>query len=64
MVFDCSARFGGISLNDELLQGPELTNPLVGVLTRFRQEPVVFMGDTDAMFHQVRVPEGQLPLVA
>lgn len=59
VVFDCSARFGGTSLNDQLLQGPDLTNRLVGVLTRFRQEPVAFMGDIDAMFHQVRVPEGQ-----
>ena len=58
-VFDCSARFGGTSLNDKLLQGPDLTNQLVGVLTRFRKEPMVFMGDIDAMFHQVRVPEGQ-----
>ena len=59
VVFDCSARFGGTSLNDKLLQGPDLTNRLVGVLTRFREEPIAFMGDIDAMFHQVRVPEGQ-----
>ena len=59
VVFDCSARFGGTSLNDKLLQGPDLTNRLVGVLTRFREEPIAFMGDIDAMFHQVRVPERQ-----
>ena len=57
MVFDCSARFGGTSLNDKLLQGLDLTNRLVGVLTRFREEPIAFMGDIDAMFHHVRVPE-------
>ena len=59
VVFDCSARLGGTSFNDKLLQGPDLTNRLVGVLTRFREEPIAFMGDIDAMFHQVRVPEGQ-----
>ena len=59
VVFDCSARFGGTSLNDQLLQGPDLTNGLVGVLSRFRQGPVAFMSDIDAMFHQVRVPEDQ-----
>ena len=63
VVFDCSARCGGTSLNDQLLQGPDLTNRLVGVLTRFRQGPVAFMSDIDAMFHQVRVPEGQRDLL-
>ena len=32
VVFDCSARFEGVSLNDHLLTEPELTNTLVGVL--------------------------------
>ena len=57
MVFDCIARFNGTSLNDQLFPGPDLTNCLVGVLTRFRQEPIAFIGDIEAMFHQVRVPE-------
>ena len=59
VVFDCSAKFCGTSLNDQLLQGPDLTNSLVGVLTRFRQEPVAFMADIEAMFYQVRVPVTQ-----
>ena len=57
MVFDCGATFQGVSLNSELLQGPNLTSSLLGVLTRFRQEPVAFMGDIQAMFHQVKVAE-------
>ena len=55
VVFDCSAKYRGISLNDKLLQGPDLTNSLVGVLTRFRQEHVAMMADIESMFHQVRV---------
>ena len=55
VVFDCSAKYRGSSLNDQLLQGPDLTNTLVGVLTRFREEPVAFMSDIEAMFYQVRV---------
>lgn len=57
VVFDCSAEFKGTSLNSELLQGPNLTSSLFGVLTRFRQEPVAFMGDIQSMFYQVKVAE-------
>ena len=38
------------------MSGPDLTNQIVGVLTRFREEPVVIMGDIESMFHQVMVP--------
>ena len=55
IVFDCSAKYRGRSLNDQLLQGPDLMNSLVGVLTRFREESVALMSDVKAMFHQVRV---------
>ena len=55
VVFDCSAEYHNTSLNKQLLQGPDLTNSLVGVLTRFRQEPIAFISDIEAMFHQVRV---------
>ena len=55
VVFDCSAKYRGTSLNDQLLQGPDLTNSLVGVLTRFREEKVAFISDVEAMFHQVLV---------
>lgn len=59
VVFDCSAKFNGTSLNDQLMQGPDLTNVLVRVLTRFRQDRVAFMADIEAMFHQVRIPDEQ-----
>lgn len=36
VVFDCSSEFKGETLNSHLLQGPDLTNYLVGVL-RFRR---------------------------
>ncbi|XP_043983761.1 uncharacterized protein LOC122837472 [Gambusia affinis] len=57
VVFDCAATFKGTSLNCQLLQGPDLTNSVVGVLLRFRQEPIAVMADIQAMFHQVHVPE-------
>ena len=43
-----------ISLNF-LLQGPVLTNSLVGVLVHFRQEAVAVVADIEAMFHQVKM---------
>lgn len=57
VVFDCASTFAGISLNKELLQGPDLTNTLLGVLLRFRQGPIALMTDIKRMFHQVRVAE-------
>ena len=59
VVFDYAARFRGKSLNDELLQGPDITNSLVGVLIQFRKERVAIVSGIEAMFHQVRVdPKG------
>ena len=56
VVFDCGASFKGQSLNKELNQGPDLTNTLVGVITRFRQDYVAIMADIEGMFQQVKVP--------
>ena len=33
VVYDCAAKYGGTSLNQQLLQGPDQTNQLVGVLS-------------------------------
>ena len=55
IVFDCAAEYAGTSLNKEVLQGPDMTNKLIGVLVRFREHQVAVMGDIEAMFHQVRV---------
>lgn len=63
VVFDCSPQPQETSLNNELFQGPDLANNLVGVLIRFGQEPVAVMGDFQSMSHQVRVPEADRDLV-
>ena len=55
IVFDASEEFKGESLNRHLLQGPDLTNSLNGVLCRFRKEPIAFTCDIEGMFHQVYV---------
>lgn len=56
VVFDCGASFQETSLNAQLLQGPDLTSSLIGVVSRFRKNPVVIMADIESMFHPVRVP--------
>ena len=57
VVFNCSSEFQNELLNKHLLQGPDLTNNLVGVLCGFRKEHVALMCDIEGMFHQVRVAE-------
>lgn len=57
VVFDCAASFKEASLNAHLLQGPDLTSTLIGVVTTFRRKPTVLMSDIGAMFHLVRVQE-------
>ena len=49
VVYDCAARYGGTSLNQQLLPGPNQTNQLVGVLTRFRQGTVGVVADFVSM---------------
>ena len=56
VVFNCSLRYRGTSLNDKLLQGPDLANDLLGILLRFRQGLVAVTGDIEQMFYQVNVP--------
>ncbi|XP_055998870.1 uncharacterized protein LOC130047575 [Ostrea edulis] len=57
-VFDSSAKFNNISLNDVLMSGPDLTNRLIGILLGFRQEPVALMADIQRMFYCFKV-EGE-----
>lgn len=45
VVFNCGVGYQGTSLNAQLLQSPDLTSSLIGVVSRFRKEPVVIMAD-------------------
>ena len=51
VVFDSSAQYNGISLNDTLLSGPDLNNSLLGVLMRFRKDQVAVTADVQQMFY-------------
>ena len=54
-MFDSAARFKGTSLNEQILQGPDNANNLVGILTRFRRYSIALVGDIRAMFYSVKL---------
>ena len=45
IVFDCSDKYDGISLNDVIYTGPKLQRELIDVLIRFRRNPVAVTCD-------------------
>ena len=60
IVFDASARFNDLSLNDIVLQGLKLQSDLFAVLRRFRRDPVALMCDIKEMYLQIKLkPEDQ-----
>ena len=56
VVFDAASLHDGFSPNNQLLQGPDLPNSLLGILLWFRQYPVALVADIEGMFNQVKVP--------
>ncbi|XP_051791369.1 uncharacterized protein LOC127529975 [Erpetoichthys calabaricus] len=63
VVFNCSFKYHGHSLNEYLLPGPALSPSLLGVLLRFREHPVVVGSDIRGMFHQIRLLPEDKPLL-
>jgi hypothetical protein len=53
VLFWVVISFNGISLNNVLLTGPDLSNSLLGVLLRFRREMIAVTADIQHMFHVV-----------
>lgn len=55
-VFDCAAEFKNVSLNNQCLRGPDLTNKLIDVLLKFRQYEYAVTADVECMYMQVKIP--------
>ncbi|XP_065074488.1 uncharacterized protein LOC135698436 [Ochlerotatus camptorhynchus] len=55
LVWDAAATVNGVSLNSQLLTGPDMLTPLPGVLNRFRERPIGFGGDIREMYHQLLI---------
>ena len=57
IVFNSSANFQGLCLNDYWMKGPDLLNSLFGVILRFRENAVAISGDISKMYHRILIPE-------
>lgn len=57
LVYDAAAQYKGQSLNNMLLKGPDLNEPMWNILHRFRQLPIAVCADVSEMFHRIKVPE-------
>lgn len=56
VVFDASSKSAsGVSLNDRLLVGPNVNEPLFNVFTRWRTYKFAFCADIEKMYRQVLV---------
>ncbi|XP_073946598.1 uncharacterized protein [Choristoneura fumiferana] len=55
LVFDAAATANGKSLNDYLLQGPDLLQSLYGIMLRFRENRIGVTGDIRDMFLRIKI---------
>ena len=55
IVFDVTAKYDGISMNDMIHQGPKLQRDLFDVLLRFRRRPVALVCDIAEMYLQIGI---------
>ena len=54
IVFNSSASYMGQVLNEYWAKGPDLLNNHLGILVRFRENEIGFMGDVKKMYHTVK----------
>ena len=61
IVFDASAKYEGVSLNDVIHQGPKLQRDLFDVLLRFRRFPVALVCDIAEMYLRICIAHKDKP---
>ncbi len=62
LVWNSSQKFRGISMNDLLLKGPDVLNPIRAVLLRFRRGVHAALGDIRKMYNSVWLEDLEMHL--
>ena len=62
LVWNSSQKFKGVSMNDLLLKGPDVLNPIRAVLLRFRKGVHAALGDIRKMYNSVWLEEREMHL--
>ena len=55
IVFNSSAKFNGLSLNDHWAKRPDLMNNMLGIILRFREGQIAMAGDIKKMYHSIHM---------
>lgn len=61
LVWDAAATVDGVSLNSQLLKGPDMLTALPKIICGFRERPIAFGGDIREMYHQMKIREEDKP---
>lgn len=62
IVWNSSQKFKGLSMNDLLLKGPDVLNPIRAVLLRFRRGVFAALGDIKKMYNSVWLENREMHL--
>ncbi|KAJ8017294.1 hypothetical protein DPEC_G00016350 [Dallia pectoralis] len=62
LVWNGSQKFKGVSMNDLLLKGPDVLNPIRAVLLRFRRGVHAALGDIKKMYNSVWLEDLEMHL--
>lgn len=62
IVWNSSQKYKGVSMNDLLLKGPDVLNPIRAVLLRFREGTYASLGDIKKMYNSVWLEEREMHL--
>ena len=62
IVYDGKSGYKGVCVNDVIMAGPDLLNPLLHVLMRFLMGKFTLIADVTKCFFQIELPEAQRDL--